>query len=280
MNRGFLIIAQTDVERRQATALAYSIKIHNSDAQISLVVGDLGEVEEHYEEPFDNIIEFPFNSKIQSRSNDWQLWWVTPYESNIVIDCACILNTDITTIWDYLDDNYSLCFSSRISDFRGDKVYRDNRYVEYEGYKLPQLWTSWFYFKKNEYAMDYFKLSDPYQQNYNDLYINKFDPQHVPHYYDPNLLHRLTIKDMVYEYCTDDILNYIDMDLVSTYFHKKVAKWIDYLNVWSRDSGTIKIQNYANIGLLFYKEEDFLTDDIFDAQRNTYRLRTKVLREV
>ena len=34
-----------------------------------------------------------------------------------------------------------------------------------------------------------------------------------PHYYD-STLYRLTIKDMVYEYCTDDILDYVDMDLV------------------------------------------------------------------
>lgn len=280
MSRGFLIVAQTEKERRQATALAYSIKINNTNADISLVVGELSEVEESYEEPFDNIIELPFNSKIFSRSNDWQLWWVTPYENNIVIDCACIINTNIDSIWEYLDDNYDLCFPNKILDFRGDEAVHDKRYVEYTNYKLPELFTAWFYFKKNETSMEYFKLADPYMQNHIDVYNTKFEPQHVPNYFDTNLIHRILIKDSINDFCTDSILCYTDMDAVTTYYDRKSPKWTDYLNVWSRDSGFVKIQNYANTGLLYYKEDDFLTDDIFDAQRNSYRIKTKVLREV
>ena len=41
MNRGFLIQAQTEDERPQAMALAYSIKILNKDAQVTLCVVNL-----------------------------------------------------------------------------------------------------------------------------------------------------------------------------------------------------------------------------------------------
>ena len=98
--------------------------------------------------------------------------------------------------------------------------------------------------------------------------------------YVSDIMHGIVVNDMALENVTDKNLNYIDMDIVSDYFRNKADKWTDYLNVWSRDNGTVKIQNYATTGILFYKESDFLTEDIFNGQRDSYRLQTKVLRQV
>ena len=60
MNRGFLIQAQTEDERPQAMALAYSIKISIKMHKLIPVCGELGEIEDWHEEPPDTIVEYPF----------------------------------------------------------------------------------------------------------------------------------------------------------------------------------------------------------------------------
>ena len=278
MNRGFLIQAQTEEERRQAVALAFSIKSNNKEAQVSLVVGELGEIEEWHEEPFDTIIEYPFQNKINPRVNDWQAWWVTPYEDTIVVDCASLVLQDMTTIWDYLVD-YDICFPGTIKDFKGNTVTEDPRYAWLEEYKINYVHAGWFYFKKNEASMDYFKLADPYMQNYHELFKHKFNPQHIPEYFPPDVMHGIVANDMALENIVDKNLYYVDMDISNNHYSAS-PRWIDYLNVWPRDNGAVKIQNYATQGILCYKEPEFLTEDIFNGQRNKYRVQTKVLREV
>jgi len=277
MNRGFLIQAQTEDERRQAMALAYSIKIHNKDAQVTLVCGELGEIEDWHEEPFDTIVEYPFQNKINPRINDWQAWWVTPYDETIVMDCASLVTQDLETIWEYLTVNYDMCFPGTVKDFRHTAVTTESFISEY---KLNYINTAWFYFRKNETTMDYFKLADPYMQNHFDLYKHKFQPQHVPEAFDVNVTHSIIVNDMALENIVDTNISYIDMGLANEYFKEHSDTWTGYLNVWHRDNGTVKIQNYAVTGILYYKELDFLTDNIFNGQRNNYRLQTKVLRQV
>lgn len=280
MNNGYLIPAISEAERRQAVALAYSIRIHNPEAQVSLVVGELGDIEQWEEEPFDTIIEYPFAYKVNPRSNDWQLWWVTPYENTIVMDSAMIVSCDMQTIWDYCIYTHDIVFPGTIKDFRGDAWGHDERYTWLEKYNIQPMYTAWFFFKKTEDTMDYFKLGDPYMQNYIEVFNLRFEPQHVPKDYENNIMHGVIANDSARTDIVDNNLQYTDMDLVSKMFEERVPRWTDYLNVWVRGNGTVKIQNFANTGILYYKEPDFLTEDIFNGQRNTYRVQTKVLRQV
>ena len=61
-HRGYIIVAMQDFEYEQATALAYSIKIHNKDASITLVTNYIDRVPDHYHEVFDYMIELPYSS--------------------------------------------------------------------------------------------------------------------------------------------------------------------------------------------------------------------------
>ncbi len=280
MSQGYLIQAQTEDERKQAVALGFSIKTNNPEASVSLVCGNLDDIETWHEEPFDNIVEYPFANKINPRINDWQSWWVTPYEETIVMDCASIVNSNLDTVWDYLSANYEICFPGMIKDFRHLLVDSDRRHEWLDEYKLMPVYSAWFYFKKTDATMDYFKLADPYMQNYHELFKHKFLPQHLPDNYSSDVMHGIIINDMALENVTDDMLFYIDMDIANTYYKQRAEKWTDYLNVWVREGGTVKIQNYATTGILYYKEPDFLTEDIFNGQRDSYRLQSKLLRQV
>ena len=112
MSNGYVILANTNIEHREAAACAYSIRIHNPDASISMIVPNVNDVAEQYEEPFENIVELPFDKNIQTRrANDWQIYWASPYENTIAVDCKTIVKEDHTSLWDYLIDHYDLCLS-------------------------------------------------------------------------------------------------------------------------------------------------------------------------
>ena len=52
-------------------------------------------------------------------------------------------------------------------------------------------------------------------------------------------------------------------------------KWTDRLNVWNSENAKVKIQNYAVATNLYYGEQEFLTEDIFNGHRDTYRATAK-----
>ena len=54
-DRGYVILAMQEFEFEQATALAYSIKIHNNNASVTLVTNYLDRLPRHYEEAFEVI---------------------------------------------------------------------------------------------------------------------------------------------------------------------------------------------------------------------------------
>ena len=119
-DRGYIILAMQDYEYEQATALAYSIKIHNPDASVTLVTNYIDRVPKHYEEAFDYIVDMPYPSDEITRVNDWQLYWATPYKHNIVIDCASLVKENHNSIWEYLEDHYDIYFFNQSSNFRGN----------------------------------------------------------------------------------------------------------------------------------------------------------------
>ena len=52
-------------------------------------------------------------------------------------------------------------------------------------------------------------------------------------------------------------------------------KWTDRLNIWNSDNAKVKIQNYAVATNLYYGEQEFLTEEIFNGHRDTYKARAK-----
>ncbi len=98
MSNGYVILAFTSQEQKAASACAYSIKIQNPNAHVSMIIDSLDNANDAYEEPFDNIIELPFDVVSDIRANDWQLKYVSPYDNTIAIDYAhYCLNTMIFT---------------------------------------------------------------------------------------------------------------------------------------------------------------------------------------
>ena len=94
--------------------------------------------------------------------------------------------------------------------------------------------------------------------------------------YDNNIFHTIIVRflDSIKEVTAIDknILSFVDMDIVEYYLSQSHKQWTSYLNLWPGDHGEVKIQNYVVNDLLSYKEPEFLTEEIFDAQRKTFRI--------
>ena len=272
---GYLILATTGAEERAAALCAMSIKISNPNASISLVVNDSSNVTPKYEHYFDYVVELPFiNASNSGRTNDWQLYWATPYDNNIVIDCFSIVKENQTAMWDYLIDNHDVCFNTTPIDFRGSPIIEER--TEYE--EVACLKTNMYFFKKNDKALVYFKLLDPFMQDwdrdgYNLLLADKF----VPAEYDSDLMHSYVanISSMRSAIVPkhSNILQTICMEYVTKEYikRKRVSKsWTEYLNTWVTSDTNLKIHNFAVTGTLHYFDNKFLTDDIYQIYDDYY----------
>ena len=47
-------------------------------------------------------------------------------------------------------------------------------------------------------------------------------------------------------------------------------KWTDRLNTWTSKGAKVKIQNFAMHTNLYYGEQEFLTEEIFDGHRQAF----------
>jgi hypothetical protein len=73
----------------------------------------------------------------------------------------------------------------------------------------------------------------------------------------------------------NDIINTINMPVTLTDgVIGQWGKWTDRLNIWNSDRAKVKIQNFAVATNLYYGEQEFLTEDIFNGHRDTYAATT------
>jgi hypothetical protein len=283
MNRGFVILASSTEQQRQAAACAYSIRARNPEAKVSMLIPKLDHLVEEYRQAFTDVhaLKFRTNNKMHIRAQDWQLYWSTPYEYTIALDCRTLVNTNFDTIWEYLIDHHDVCFPTQVCDFRLQPIqthYLDDAFAEHE---MQRVYTSMFYFRKSDTALVYFKFLDPCCQNWEQL-VSSTLGRHLADSdsgeFDVNLVHSFCIHrlDMTARVTAihPEILEYVDMDIRNLrIFLHRLERWTSYLTVWPSLQGNVKIQNYVMGDVFNYMESEFLTEEIFDAQRK-YALRS------
>lgn len=274
---GYVIIAVNPIEFKQAQCCAYSIKSKMPNTSVTLVVPDEKKVSKQYLEGFDALVELPFKQHTTRRQNDWQLYWCTPYENTIAIDCKSLVKEDQTSMWEYLVDHCEIAFPTQVNDIRQHAIKTKHQlYLESE-YQLQVVYSGLFFFKRNAEALKHFKLADIYFQNWNEVYGTYLKAQHIPDFFEADVLHTLVANHSGSDVVTyHNMLDYIDMRYsVTVGALGKITKWSDSLTVWSSDAGKIKIQNYAVNSTIYYHENEFLTDDIFNEQQSYYYNATK-----
>ena len=272
---GFITIATTKQQQVAAATLANSIKTYNPHASFTLVVPNIDGVLSQHEYAFDYIVEFPFATTQDTRSNDWQLYWASPYENTIFIDCFSVACVDISYVFDYLEYSYDVCLLTTFIRFN-NTICKDTVPTFYNTTSVPTINANVFYFNKSDNSLAYFKMADPFMQNWRDAVKYLVDPIFTDGTYDSNLMHRLTInalgQQLNYINPSYDFVENIDMQRETNRMIKLQTvdeSWIERLNYWVTPEGKVKLQNYTTNGILTYADINFITDEVYGTFRST-----------
>ena len=266
MTRGYVTQANTKLELYQAELLCNSIKIKNKDAKVCLVTSLNVEAD-----AFDDVVNYPFYSKVETRQNDWQLYWASPYEYTIAIDCKSLVMESHENLWEYLIENHSVCLSSNVLDFRNNTLeYKQLKRYKNE-YNLKPVCSNLFYFDQSEESLEYFKMLDPICKDWRDTENFLFQKQHTNKKYYPDLIHTIAANSVTFNVFPyfKDLVNYVDMRVTwKDGVLPEGKNWMDILSVWSTDLAKVKLQNYSINKTIYYHEDSFYNDEIANDFRN------------
>ena len=270
MDRAVITSAINAKQLNAARLLAYSIKIRHPNLQVNLMTNEKFE-----NDIFDNVFELPFGQLFTVRENDYQLYWASPVESNLFIDCFSVVKRELESIFEYCEDHHDICISNFRVDYKG-LPFIDKTKFYFNEYDLSKVNSAIFYWKKDaDEALRYFKMADPIMQDWRNSYPGFINKKHMPNEYDSDLAHACVLsalgnrEDILPIF--PEVLKTVDMKMPVQYFNKAEDGWLNYLNTWVTSDSKLKIQNYAMKDIVNYHEADFVTQDMLDKHGNYYR---------
>ena len=263
-SKGFLVLAQNSSSGDyiiQSCLLAMSLKATNN-APISIVTDD--ELPDNYKFLFDNIIPIPFGDDAKDKDwkieNRWKLYHATPYEETIVLDTDMLVLENLDSWWQFLE-NYDVYYTSKVYDYRGniaDTSYYRKAFIDNN---LPNLFSGFHYFKKNEFAQNFYKEVEIIVKNYEEFYKIELD-KFTPDFASMDIVAAIASINLN---CTSKITNkYVKNP---TFTHMKpycqgweqvTQSWLDKVGCYVNPNCEIKIGNFLQSGILHYTENEFV----------------------
>ena len=253
---------------KQAAASAMTLKI-NQQMPVAVCIDRADNWPDEYEDCVDYIVEYPFSDTSASmpypQLNQWQLYHVTPFKNNVLIEADTLVLSNMDYVWHLGNTNVQLPKS--VVDFRNvpwvpptAKVFNEN--------KLKILHAGiWFFKAQNDESEKYFKMLDVVSQNWRDAFKTYFKPEHVLEWPDLDTLHCVTMK-MLDEYDLHTVTN-SNLLRYTLMLSTVESKWNDVMNTWYTHS--FKIDNYRQNGVLKYTEPSVMSEKILNGIRNHYR---------
>jgi hypothetical protein len=276
MSRGILVLAQNNETTdyvEQACALAMSAKLHN-DVNISLVTND--KVPNEYKKLFDKIIPIPFEDAAEKTQwkveNRWKLYHATPYEETIVMDTDMLILQNIDTWWKFLS-NYEIFFTNKVLTYRGTPADTSYYRKTFIANNLPNLFTGLHYFKKCDFAKEFYSWLEIVVQNWQAFYEQHLDPNSRPEHVSMDVCAAIVARILD---CEDKVTNNVVKFPSFTHMKPYCQGWTEVQTSWQDQMGVyiskdcnIKIGNYAQTGVLHYTENDFLKQSpVIERYRN------------
>jgi hypothetical protein len=271
MSKGFLIFAE-DVKlkkyTRSAYALALSIKNHMPNADISLVTDN--KIPEKYRLVFDQIVPVPWRDQNKSNTffkteDRWKLYHCSPYDETIVLDADMLAFSNLDLWWDYAK-NYDVLMTSNVLDYRG-KVITGRYYRKtFDSNNLPNLYFGAAYFKKSDYAKEYFNWVEDITNNW-ELFYGRYVNVNYPKLPSMDVSVSLAAKILDCE----NFISHKNAPITFTHMKPMIQNWESPTESWQDSIGAyfnkkceLKIGNYQQHGLFHYTEYSFLTDYILN----------------
>jgi hypothetical protein len=274
MSNGILVLAQNNDNTNyvlQACLLAMSIKVTNTDTLISIVTNDI--VPDEYITLFDKIIPIPFNDNAIESSwkieNRWKLYHATPYEHTLVMDTDMLVTKNISSWWNFLK-NYDLFFVSNPKTYRNEVVTSDFYRKSFTSNNLPNLYTGMHYFKKSEFAYDFYKWMEIITYNW-ELFYGNFVKIDYPKHASMDITAAIAAKILN---CEHLITSKTNQNISFVHMKSNVQNWTLPTDSWQRKVSyfidtncNLKVGNFIQTEVFHYTEKDFLNKNIIDAYR-------------
>ena len=255
MDKGYIMVAMGDDYVRQAYLCALSIKKTQSIKNVSIVTSDI--VPEEYKSVFDKIIEVPWHDKhsqsFYKTEHRWKVFHLTPYDETVVLDTDMIFLSDVSHWWKYFAEK-SIGFVSKVSDYRGNIITNDFYRKAFTANNLPNIYCAFHYFKKDDTALDYYKVLNRVCENF-EKYYQVYVPKQSPKLSSMDVNHAVALLDC-------NIQDYNINSASFTHMKSKVQGWENPTNTWTDTvpyymNDELKIGNYTQHGLFHYTENSF-----------------------
>lgn len=274
-NTGIVVLAQNNSQDNyveQASLLAMSLKLTNPNIPISVITND--NVPNEYKKLFDKIIPIPYNDDAKDSDwkveNRWKIYHASPYEQTIVMDTDMIVLQDISSWIEFLS-NYDMFYTSNVYTYRGELVTSDFYRKVFTENELPNLYSGLHYFKKSNFAHEFYKWIELVTNNW-ELFYGQYATEYYPERFSMDVTSAIVAKILD---CDDDITNSIAKFPTFTHMKPMIQNWSKPQTNWQDCVGTyidnmcnIKIGNYQQTGILHYTENNFIKkQNIIDIYR-------------
>lgn len=156
--QGYLIVASnnsTDDYIACARVLAKSIKHNIPDAKVCLLTD-----KQINSDVFDYIKVFPYGDQATTDwklSNDWQVFWASPFRETIKLEADMIVTNDISHWWDMLRHR-DVVIATGCKDFKGNVSTNRHYRKIFDLNELPDVYNAITYWRVSRTAQEFFTL--------------------------------------------------------------------------------------------------------------------------
>lgn len=267
MSKGFVMLAVGEEYVKQAILCAMSIKNSGNTYPISVMTNDV--VPSEYLQLFDKIIEIPWYENTTSRfatEHRWKIYHATPYEETIVLDTDILVMENLDYWWNFLN-NYNVYFPTTVYTYRQDTI-NDTYYRKaFNANKLPNIYNVIYYFKKSDFAHEFFNWVELITKNW-ELFYGQYCKEHYPKQPSMDITFAIASKildvDAAISNTVTEYPKVVHMKPKIQGWALEGEQWQDRVGVYLTDNLTLKIGNHMQNTIFHYTENSFVTDRIFD----------------
>jgi hypothetical protein len=270
MTINFTMLAQNNENDyiKQAYLCALSIKHSNPDSKICLISND--NLNPKYKQVFDHIEQIPWGDSAKYSKwkieNRWKIYHVSPFERTAVIDTDMLILTDISS-WKHYLDNKDVCFTKKVKTYKGNWVTSNYYRKLFAENNLPNLYSGFHYYKKSDFALEFFKLLEYVLKNWE--HFTKTFSKITQYQKTPSIDVCAAIATVLLD-CENKVTSSLDYP---TFTHMKYhcQDWTEDFttNSWQKKVGfylnndlELTIGNFKQQGIFHYTEKNLVTDDI------------------
>jgi hypothetical protein len=278
MSEGYLIVGCSMKNLTQVELLAKSIRLADPARPISIISYDAGLKDYILHIDQDIIFE---SRRMNSTAAYFHSLLKSPYEKTIAFLPDQLLIDFNTDVWENLRGMNSIVIPKTVKSFNGEIIPADQTargQIEQQSFGEQSVLNAIF-FNRNK-ACDYiFGMCSLLAHNYNqNTFIDFFakQPNNMPSFPEkiwPSWLLSMMTQMLPAKITKFNFLECVDLsprEQCYTNNNWATKAWPEFLSCWVNDTGSIKIENFVQTGLVKYNTSSWLTDANLTNLRRRY----------